>query len=489
MNLFKRITAGLLACLMLLAYVPQPAHATEYPGTEPTVGTEPTENVSPEAPDTTEPESPDSADSIVAQNLTVDELMTLDLTPAQFALFEEVFGALPETAFGSLEAFAAQWPELSVETRANALNAMLSSDPFAASRFEAALRNAAENGITVAPDVSVLKAQDQQLVADVATVLQRSYYLNPNAGSAWVVLTPDGTYADENGSRAMETVYGAGWAANALCYQNWDETDSGMLGAAAGSGAEILNSSFLQGDNTSELLGNVSTLVNAAAGLVGSISDDLLYNAMVGNFSSGEEEFDALCEQYGIEIEENGGNKRINATDTQLSNLMVAAVANNYNSGNQNEVTTLVTTYALYTAAANSANATQADKDAYAAMNAQLQSARNSSDVSTALDNFATYMAGSELGANYDDDMMATDMAAIDALMSAIGSANLNAGDLDDANLFTTGKAANAFNTYVSAAQIMAGLTIPENGIAVILNADSGTPEIFCSNDAAFLQK
>ena len=80
-------------------------------------------------------------------------------------------------------------------------------------------------------------------------------------------------------------------------------------------------------------------------------------------------------------------------------------------------------------------------------------------------------------------------MAAIDALMSAIGSANLNAGDLDDANLFTTGKAANAFNTYVSAAQIMAGLTIPENGIAVILNADSGTPEIFCSNDAAFLQK
>lgn len=333
------------------------------------------------------------------------------------------------------------------------------------------------------------KTNDQSLVSEVSDALQLFFYANPNKGSAYVVLTPDGAFADStgNGAEAMEAVFGANWESTALSYAKWDESDSGMLGSAANVSDAARESVLMQSSTTTALLGNVSALTNAAAGLVEGMSGNTLYNAMVGNFANNDQdEFDALCESYGIEIVGEGSSKTINASSTQLSNLMVASVANNYNSGNEEGVTGLVTQYALFTAMANSSHATQADKDAYAELNATLQNARNSGDVEAALNAFNDYGDQSGLFDGYTTGD--NDMAAIDALMQAIGNANLNADDLNDTNLFTTGKGAQYFNTYVSAAQLMADVEVPANSIAIFLNADSGTPEIYCSNAEAYLQ-
>lgn len=341
---------------------------------------------------------------------------------------------------------------------------------------------------------------DQKLVSEVADALTLFYYANPNAGSAYVVLAPDGTVAraNENGAKAMEAVFGAGWANTTLSYSKWADTDSGMLGAASGAGAaDVLNSSFLQGSTRTELLQNVSNLTTAASGFVGQISNpSLVYSGMVGNFASSEAEFDALCQQYGIETVGEGSNKQFadSVTDTQISNLMVAAAAQSFtnaaNGGESNTAAELVLMYATYTAAVNSPTASQADKDRYNAMNQAFTTATSVSDVQAALDAFNA--GSSDLMNTYTSSSQSgTDSAAIMALMSAINDAsgNLTADDIKDANLFTTGKGANAFNTYVSAAEAMAELgSVDPSHIALFLEIQEGNPKIFCSNDAAYLQ-
>lgn len=344
---------------------------------------------------------------------------------------------------------------------------------------------------------------DQKLVSEVADALQLFYYANPNAGSAYVVLAPDGTVAraNANGAKAMEAVFGAGWANTTLSYSKWADTDSGMLGAASGAGAsDVLNSSFLQGSTTTELLSNVSSLTSAAAGLVSNRNPQIAYSGMVGMFANGDEDaFDALCNQYGIAVEGESGSKTFGSdvTSTQLSNLMVAAAAKEYVNSQANGTTAtgaagMVGTYALLTAYVASGSASQTDIDNYNALNAAINADNvTASGVQTALQNCMDGVNADEFE-TYMNSQGNTDMSAINALMSAVNTAagTMSGSDLADANLFTTGKGANAFNTYVSAAEAMAELgSVDPSHIALFLEIQEGNPKIFCSNDAAFLQK
>lgn len=343
---------------------------------------------------------------------------------------------------------------------------------------------------------------DQKLVSEVADALTLFYYANPNAGAAWVVLAPEGGVLDANanGDKAMTDVFGTEWRSTvSLSYKGWANE---MPGMTADEAAAVRGSSFLQGSTRTELLQNVSNLTTAASGFVGQISNPaLVYSGMVGNFASSEEEFDALCQQYGIETVGEGTNKQFAAdvTDTQISNLMVAAAAQSFtnaaNGGESNTAAELVLMYATYTAAVNSPNATQADKDRYEAMNQAFTTATSVNDVQAALDAFDTGSA--DLMTTYRSSSQAgTDGAAIAALMSAItdASGNLTADDIKNGNLFTSGKVANQFNAYISAAEAMETFGVafpngvPADSIGLFLNIENGVPNVSSTNAEAHLQ-
>jgi hypothetical protein len=83
-------------------------------------------------------------------------------------------------------------------------------------------------------------------------------------------------------------------------------------------------------------------------------------------------------------------------------------------------------------------------------------------------------------------------MELLNAINTAAG--DMTEDDMKDSNLFISGKGANHFNTYVSAAEVYQdiaaafGGTIPDDVVAMFLSTDTGAPVVSSTNAEANLQ-
>lgn len=325
-------------------------------------------------------------------------------------------------------------------------------------------------------------AKDKQLVDEVAHAMQIGYAANGGESApAYVILYPNKGAEANAAAQALLAEIFPNLADLKLAYDGWgDATALSFLGSLnADSANAILGSSFLTGSNATELLGEVSSLTNTAFGFIGKKLGDstLLYGNMKGNFGSGDmsdEEFNALCEKYGIATKKNDFGEYIfdysNDTEfqTQLSNFMVMAAAEDFAKAATDEnhqasfASGLVLQYATYNAIANSKYADAATKQAYAAMGEALNSASSIQDVEEAMAAFAENPSVLATTEKYelDDEQTDKDVSAIVSIMTTVGNAAniVTPEDIKNPDLYASGAVSNYFNSYIASAGLVVGL-------------------------------
>lgn len=354
-------------------------------------------------------------------------------------------------------------------------------------------------------------AKDKQLVGEVAHALQIGYAANGGESApAYVILYPNKGAEANAAAQALLAEIFPNLADLKLAYDGWgDATALSFLGSLnAESANAILGSSFLTGSNATELLGEVSSLTNTAFGFIGKKLGDstLLYDNMKGNFGSGDmsdEEFNALCEKYGIATKKNDSGEYIfdysNDTEfqTQLSNFMVMAAAEDFakaadaaqrdESYSASFASGLVLQYATYNAIANSKYADAATKQAYAVMGEALNSASSVQDVEEAMAAFAENPSVLAVKEQYEADAAQTakDESAIINIMTTVGNAAniVTPEDIKNPDLYASGAVSNYFNSYIASAGLVVGLG--EDVIAELkakLEANPGAIAIYMAN-------
>lgn len=202
---------------------------------------------------------------------------------------------------------------------------------------------------------------DITLASEVAHALELYYYSNPGTSGGYVIMTKEGVAcaADTVGDDAMKAVFGEAWKDSvSLKYEDWAMSGS-VSSAVSPYTAAIPGSSYLSNGNTPEkLLDQVSAITDTAAFLLGELTDDpysAVKDAVFENSVNKDQDMAALCEKFGIAADENGF---VNATDEQISNLLVFAVAQqvtdvDHGNAQSNDFTKLVDEYAACVAYAN----------------------------------------------------------------------------------------------------------------------------------------
>lgn len=347
------------------------------------------------------------------------------------------------------------------------------------------------------------KTADQTLVGEVAGALSLYYYDNLDTQVAYVILAPEGAdlsgieVTDEAGAAAMKAVFGEGWQDTAvLKTSGWDT--NGVVNAAleqGGFAAAVGMSSYLNGSTTQELLGDVTEMTTAAAGVMAGMTPTMVYDTICGNLfgegATAEAEMEKMCAQFGVKTED---GTIAAGQETQLSNFLVFAAAQQIG-GNQpaNDFTNAVNNYASCVAYANANPDDPAIQEAYANLNAELAKG-NVSQIST-------FMGDPGYAAYAKEDQATYDKLAFNNIMQAVSKASgsITAEDVKNSELFNSEKIANYFDTYVAAANAMGALT-PEQreimsaavekaknvgGVAVLLFSG---PAVGCTSMEALLQ-
>lgn len=354
------------------------------------------------------------------------------------------------------------------------------------------------------------KSNDQTMVSEVANALLLNYYTNPNSGSAYVVLSPNGVapQASANAVQAMEDMYGSNWRSTlTLSYDGW--TDDGLLSLVLSENSTagyVPGSSFMTGSTPTQLLNDASSLTSSALKFLTKKLDNeqLFYSSMAGTLIDGGDTtaFNALCSQYGITVEgdeENGYTFGEDVTTEQLTNLIVLAAANDIDNWSKDQdnytastASNLVLQVATINAFVNSGLATDADKAAYNTMLETMNDVDSMDEVIGAMSYFTANDGAVMSKYTTDNPIAETDSLAFISIMTAVDTvgSNLTASDLNDIGLFSsTGKAASYFNTYVSAAAAMSELqalgTLPEGSVVVFLNVNSDGASVSCSSAEA----
>ncbi len=337
------------------------------------------------------------------------------------------------------------------------------------------------------------KQADRTLISEVAHALELHYYSNPDAGNGgWVLLSADGSEinADAFGDAAMTAAFGSDWKnVVKLSWSGWttSATFNAVSNMTAAEAEAIKNSSFVTA-GVSETISQVSTmtgnLFNFVTGKLNTEPEDL-YGDMVANFATGatDEEknanFQAMCNQFGIPLNSTGDGFVVEDSEefqTQLSNMMVFAAAQNYNAAaNGTDDGTmaagLIADYAMFTAAMSSPLASTSEnaavaKEKYDAMNEAFENASNLSQVTAAMAAFSGDDAvKAYMEEYYASPSAATDFSALTSIMSTVESAanDINTEDMTNSNLFADGgKVSDYFNSYVSAAgAVSSGVEFP----------------------------
>lgn len=342
------------------------------------------------------------------------------------------------------------------------------------------------------------KTADQTLVSEVANALSLYYYDNLDTQVAYVILAPEGAdlsgieVADEAGIAAMKAVFGEGWQDTAvLKTTGWDT--NGVVNAALAQAEEagdiVPNSSYMTGSSTQELLGEVSKVTNAAAGVMAGMTPTVVYDTICGNLfgvdEAAEAEMEKMCAQFGVKTD-NG--TIVEGQDTQLANMLVFAAAQQISEGSGNSFTGVVENYASCVAFANAYPNDPDVQEAYAKM--------SGGNLSAMEEIMKSEKYGEYMGAKGLDDIGAF-VCIMDAVNQASGS--ITPEDIKDGNLFASNKIANAFDAYVAAAEAFSNMTPDQRdalqtaidkaksvgGVAVLLFSG---PTVGCTSMEALLQ-
>lgn len=326
---------------------------------------------------------------------------------------------------------------------------------------------------------------DQQLASEVAHALSLAYYSNPNpseAASGYVVLTTSGASGGGIGKAAMAASFGENWAETAtLKYDGWT-VNADMLNTALAN-PNVGNSSYLQNSNVNDLLGNVQTVTNAAAGMLGNLTEDANHYLNILEMTLGEGYMEKAVASGVMKLDENGDYQFASGvtaegkigTDlqNQLSNLMVLSVAEEMkgldsatmsqmmlggladgvdNPAGYSDASSMAAKYALFKAYSLENPSAAAD---FEAMNTALANASGTSDVNAAFTNF--YNTHKDGMNGMDPNVFMTNAEAIPAIMKGVSDTSgdyLDSDTLKDSGLYTSGSVASALNAYVAAADL-----------------------------------
>ena len=327
------------------------------------------------------------------------------------------------------------------------------------------------------------KAKDKQLVGEITHALQVGYAAEGGSSApAYVILYPNkGAEANEAAQTLLADIF-PDLDDLQLAYDGWgDATSLSFLNALNETSAKsIIQSSYLQNSSVNELLGEVSDLTGTAFNFLTKYFSDpaVLYEKMRNNFMGGADkdaEFIALCERYGIAVKNVSaveGEVKYSFDDsdpdlqTKLSNFMVMAAANDFSQAadpnrpadyQPTEAATLVLQLASVNAfVANSKD--PAIKSAYNDMVASLANETTVGGVQGKIAAFGDSYPGFETYLN--SDQAGTDGSAIMNIMATVGNAadSVTADDMKSPTLYHSGAVADYFDSYVSAAGLVAGL-------------------------------
>lgn len=331
---------------------------------------------------------------------------------------------------------------------------------------------------------------DISLASEVAHALSLYYYSNPGTTGGYVILTKEGVAcaADDDGAAAMTAVFGEGWENSvSLKYEDWAMSGS-VSSAVSPYTATIPGSSYLSNGNTPEkLLDQVSAITDTAAFLLGNLTDDpysAVKDAVFENSANKDQDMAALCEKFGIVADENGF---VNATDEQISNLLVFAVAQqvtdvDHGNAQTNDFTKLVDEYAACVAYANANPEDEAIQAQYNKMNEELRNG----GITSAMTTISQFQQDPGYQSYKDGSSASTDKMAFHSMMYALNavSGDVTAEEMAQENYFSNSDMiSEQLNTYISIAE----LTAEMDEAATVAMGNGGIIMYLCPNGNGFV--
>lgn len=363
------------------------------------------------------------------------------------------------------------------------------------------------------------KSKDEQMVDEIKHAIEIAGAAGTfsEGDTGYIVLTTEGVSGVEEGSAldtVLEQTFGNDYANTLkLSYDGWAE-NAGMLAWLAGSSidgdgnsvanntyediANVAGSSYLKGNTTAELMSNVENLTTKLASIVDGMGADAKQN-VVDMFSVGSKVDGTYSNALETVMAEQGYTLE-NVDTTTLSNLVVLAAAEEMKgmdsttmmSGKQpSPMGEYITSYALYTAYASSNSASEDYKDAYSALQNQIQAEPNAAKIIKLLNDFKTttttdsgftaYSTGandSPVGSGYFNDV-----DAFASIMNAVDSGNIDSDSLKDSSLFTEGDVNTLFGSYVDSVNMIGNMSKAEYDALVVAAQHGGVTILYSCNE------
>ena len=366
------------------------------------------------------------------------------------------------------------------------------------------------------------QASDEQLLGDIEYAMTLAGYNGDFVAgdSGYLILSATGDPIVADGDKiiaVMEATYGSNWKKEvALQYDGWT-VNTALLESATTNGQTVTGSIYVQNSSATDLLDNVQTVTQAAAGMLGSAVKneaqylDALQRALGSNYlelaaEAGLMEYDESSNSYSMPTGSFGEDGKLNTDmQTQLSNLMVLSVADELDGLTTQQMSEIANgTYsgddvsaaaqmAVIYSVAKAADLKQGgNTTAFTNLNNNLQSATGMDSITGAIESYKSeggaadwnaYLYVGEGDSQSISDEALANFGAVGAIMGGVSSVSgeyTNADSLKDANLFTSGGVSNYLNLYVSAAALQLPADLPENGIVLIYQmGDDGVMHVY----------
>ena len=331
---------------------------------------------------------------------------------------------------------------------------------------------------------------DMTLASEVAHALTLYYYAHPEeVTSGYVVLgLEESSASDEAMIAAMDAAFGDGWEQTILLKHNgWQSNSATVAALYSVEKAEVIKNSAFMDISTETLLNDVQTVVTAASTfLTGQNAEEKL--TLVQTAVGGEDKLNTLCEELGINAS--------TATDDELSNLLVFAVASgamasNGVESNMTVVEQAATNYASYIAYAYANPDDEIIQNAFITMSNSLNTAKDTDAITAAFDAFKntcgdgwTEYEGSSANTS-NREAFTNIMQAVNFLQPSLAS-----GNLADSDYFLNSNVGNQLDTYLAAIGTVENIAsedlfaaISNGGVAVFLYPG---PIVDCSSVEVF---
>ena len=319
---------------------------------------------------------------------------------------------------------------------------------------------------------------DISLISEIEHALTLAYYNQQLDGAGFLMLMPAGSESetvmfDETTGidEAMVSTFGAGWQdMMVLKHDSWGTKNMLLTSSDA---QNVVNSNFTTKYSPDELMSQVQAMTDAVNGLsfdIGSTKVEL-YNMF--NYTEGENTSNVIVDvmkEYGIGESQTDWDK---LTAEEKSNILVLATASSVSNGKNTGATSVIPTYALYTAYAAE---NETFNEAYKTFQNTIQNVDPNTADSQVDQIKAAYKTLEQAAKDNGFEAWETangpkNEAAFNAIMAGVGNAmadNKDAilGELGNADMFTSGIGNQMYKDYLNSAYAAAG-GVGDDGLVV----------------------